>query len=62
MDLAYSPEYEQYRMEVRQFLDTNKDQSPPLYGRGNGDGIARDWQKLLIENGYAARTIPKEYG
>jgi len=62
MDLAYSPEYEQYRMEVRQFLDTNKNQSPPPYGRGNSDGKARDWQKLLIENGYAARTIPKEYG
>ena len=62
MDLAYSPEYEQYRMEVRQFLDANRDQSPPPYGRGSGDGKARDWQKLLIENGYAARTIPKEYG
>ena len=22
----------------------------------------REWQKLLIEHGYAARTIPKEYG
>ena len=22
----------------------------------------RDWQALLIENGYAARTIPREYG
>ncbi len=23
---------------------------------------AREWQKLLIEHGYAARTIPKDYG
>ena len=22
----------------------------------------KDWQALLIENGYAARTIPREYG
>ena len=23
---------------------------------------SREWQKLLIQHGYAARTIPKEYG
>ena len=29
-------------------------------GRPGPETLA--WQKLLIENGYAARTIPREYG
>ena len=60
MDLAYSVEYEAYRDEVRSFLEKNKNKSP---GLGVRDGMAaNDWQQLLIEQGYAARTIPKEYG
>ena len=55
MDLAYSPEYEQYRTEVRQFLEANRDKSPPPFGRGVGDAKAQDWQKLLSENGYAEK-------
>jgi alkylation response protein AidB-like acyl-CoA dehydrogenase len=60
MDLTFGPEYEAFRQEVRDFLTANIDQSPR-----NAPSItaeARDWQKLLIENGYTARTIPKEYG
>ena len=56
MDLSYSPEYEAFRAEVRGFLEANRSRAP---GHG-GDGLT--WQKLLIENGYAARTIPREYG
>ncbi|MCZ6658797.1 MAG: acyl-CoA dehydrogenase family protein [Gammaproteobacteria bacterium] len=56
MDLAYSQEHEAYRDEVRRFLENNKDKAP-----GSGS-TAQDWQQLLIENGYAARTIPTEYG
>ncbi len=56
MDLAYSTEYEAYRDELRSFLASNKDQAP-----GSG-GTPKDWQQLLIEHGYAARTIPTEYG
>ncbi|MCA6301988.1 MAG: acyl-CoA dehydrogenase family protein, partial [Phenylobacterium sp.] len=56
MDLSYSPEYEAFRTEVRSFLEAHRSQAP---GHG-GDGLT--WQKLLIENGYAARTIPREYG
>ncbi len=60
MDLAYSVEHEAYRDEVRSFLEKNKNKSP---GLGVRDGMAaNDWQQLLIEQGYAARTIPKEYG
>ena len=58
MDLAYRQEYETFRDEVRGFLEHNKDQAP---GREGGLS-AQAWQKLLIENGYGARTIPREYG
>jgi alkylation response protein AidB-like acyl-CoA dehydrogenase len=53
MDLSYSPEYEAFRDEVRAFTAAHA-------GRAVGD--PRAWQKLLIEHGYAARTIPKQYG
>ena len=60
MDLSFGPEYEVFREEVRTFLKHNGDKSPRA---GNLRGQeALDWQKLLIENGYAARTIPQQYG
>ena len=58
MDLNLSPEYEAFRDEVRGFLAANADKAPKP-GLG---GDAKAWQKLLIEQGYAARTIPAEYG
>jgi alkylation response protein AidB-like acyl-CoA dehydrogenase len=57
MDLSYSPEYEAFRAEVRAFVREHGAHAP----RGPM-GDMRQWQKLLIEHGYAARTIPKEYG
>ncbi len=57
MDLSYSPEYETFRAEVRAFAKQHGASAP----RG-AMGDMRVWQKLLISNGYAARTIPKEYG
>ncbi|HEX7035128.1 MAG TPA: acyl-CoA dehydrogenase family protein [Pseudomonadales bacterium] len=61
MDLSYGPKYEAFRAEVRDFLEKHRDQAPR-----SGDGLRSErtlaWQKLLIEHGYAARTIPKEYG
>lgn len=62
MDLAYRPEYEAFREEVRAFLETHKDKAPNARGTGRPSGDARAWQRVLIEHGYAARTIPKEYG
>ncbi len=55
MDLSYSPEYEAFRDEVRAFAREFGGRAPPA-------GDARAWQTLLIEHGYAARTIPREYG
>lgn len=60
MDLSYGPEYEAFRAEVRAFIAAHRDQAPrgaPL----RSQAVVR-WQKLLIEHGYAARTIPKRYG
>ena len=59
MDLSYSPEYEAFRAEVRAFCREHGARAP----RGMGfNEESRAWQRLLIEHGYAARTIPKEYG
>ena len=62
MDLAYSAEYATFRDEVREFLVAHRDQAPGGTYRGRSDEAGRAWQQLLIEHGYAARTIPKEYG
>ncbi len=59
MDLSYSPEYEAFRDEVRAFAREHGARAP----RGMGfNEESRAWQRLLIAHGYAARTIPKEYG
>jgi len=60
MDLSFGPEYEDFRAEVRAFIAANQHLSPrnaPMRSRET-----LDWQKRLIEHGYTARTIPKEYG
>lgn len=63
MDLSYGPEYETFREEVRDFIAVNRHLAPKNAGRAarpSNEGVA--WQKLLIEHGYTARTIPREYG
>ena len=60
MDLSFGAEYEEFRAEVKQFIADNSGKSPKQAGVGNTEAIA--WQKMLINNGYAARTIPTEYG
>ena len=70
MDLEYSDEYGAFRDELRQFLDEHKHLSPGAVarppanreGKDDGPNPAQRWQQLLIEHGYAARTIPKDYG
>jgi alkylation response protein AidB-like acyl-CoA dehydrogenase len=61
MDLAYGPDYEAFRKQVRDFVAKHHDKAPKRFAEG-GRGQTLEWQRLLIENGYAARTIPKEYG
>jgi alkylation response protein AidB-like acyl-CoA dehydrogenase len=62
MDLSYSAEYETFRSEVHNFLKEHGSRSPGGFGVSRPAGNALEWQKLLIAHGYAARTIPKEYG
>jgi alkylation response protein AidB-like acyl-CoA dehydrogenase len=57
MDLTLTPEMARFRDEVRAFLDAHRED----YAQGAPRDV-RAWQALLIEHGYAARTIPKEYG
>jgi alkylation response protein AidB-like acyl-CoA dehydrogenase len=60
MDLSFGPEYEAFRAEVRSFLERHKGDYPGPARPTRADALA--WQQTLIENGYAARTIPKAYG
>ena len=61
MDLSFGPEYEAFRNRVKCFL-AEHGPGPSSDSMGPGSREAIRWQKLLIEHGYAARTIPKEYG
>jgi len=58
MDLAYGPRYAAFQQQVRDFAATYGARAP----RGGSMAASREWQQLLLEHGYAARTIPKEYG
>ena len=60
MDLSFGPEYERFRNEVRAFIESHKHLAPTSTNLRHKSLL--DWQRLLIEQGYAARTIPREYG
>jgi alkylation response protein AidB-like acyl-CoA dehydrogenase len=65
MDLSYGPEYEAFRAEIRGFLTEHAEHAPGAIAgvaAGRAGKALREWQALLIEHGYAARTIPKAYG
>lgn len=61
MDLAYSAQHEAFREEVQRFLETHGKQKP-TGGPYEAPHEWSRWLSLLIEHGYWARTIPKEYG
>lgn len=62
MDLALSPEYEAFREQVRAFIEAHKPEAPAPQERGPRNPRLLAWQRRLLEHGYAARTIPTEYG
>lgn len=62
MDLTLSQEYKTFKNEVRNVLEAHRSIAPTHEDRGYKNSKRLAWQKLLIENGLAARTIPKEYG
>ena len=72
MDLNFSSEYDDFREEVQAFCKdykglkfVNSDKNPlAIEGEDcNGPELTRtEWQKVLIDHGYFARSVPKEYG
>ncbi len=60
MDLSYGSDYEVFRQETRRFLKANGRLAP--CGREFDREQIQKWQELLIDKGYIARGIPKEYG
>ncbi|MFO1026591.1 MAG: acyl-CoA dehydrogenase family protein [Acetobacteraceae bacterium] len=63
MDLTLSEPYRELQAEIRGFITQYGHLSPKVGGgRKRPDQKTLDWQKRLVEHGYAGRTIPKEYG
>jgi alkylation response protein AidB-like acyl-CoA dehydrogenase len=71
MDLEYGSQYEEYKKEVQIFCKkyhgvhfSDAAKTPMATdNKSAGPVVTRsEWQKILIENGYFARSIPKEYG
>lgn len=62
MDLALKPEYEAFRADVLALLEGSRAAAPTAEDRGMKHPKRLAWQKWLIENGLAARTIPESYG
>ena len=62
MDLSFGQEYEDFRMEVRSFLEKEQPaQEQDSSSLGRRQQLV-EWLSLQIEHGYWARTIPKKYG
>ena len=59
-----TPELEQYRLECRAWLSEHA----PRFGKREGldfdqeIALAREWQALKASAGYAAITLPEQYG
>lgn len=62
MKLDLAPEYEAFRCDVAETLAKNAHLAPTSEDKGYKNARRIAWQKLLIRQGLAARTIPKEYG
>jgi alkylation response protein AidB-like acyl-CoA dehydrogenase len=60
MDLDFGPAYVAFRDQVRDFLAAHAARAPRTLDLRAPQTLA--WQKLLIEHGYAGRTVPREYG
>jgi alkylation response protein AidB-like acyl-CoA dehydrogenase len=67
MDLHFTPEEEEFRLKVRNFLEENVPKSGLSAAReGREDKAwlesAKAWQRKLYEAGYVALAWPREYG
>ncbi len=78
MNLDFGSQYDNFRNEVKSFCDNyrgvtvkrsvlgsllyTQEESTTAAKEDDLVLTAQEWQKILIENGYFARNIPKEYG
>ncbi len=63
MDLTLKENHRALRDEVNEFIAQHRDRAPrPGGGRKRPDRKVLEWQALLLERGYFARNIPREYG
>jgi alkylation response protein AidB-like acyl-CoA dehydrogenase len=62
VDLSYTEAEEAFRRDVRGFLEEHTSKIPKHFGVNRPTPEAKVWQQTLISRGYAARSIPVEYG
>ncbi len=62
MNLELTPEYSRFRDEMIALLRDHAHLAPGVDDSGMKHPKRLAWQKFLIENGLAARTVPKAYG
>jgi alkylation response protein AidB-like acyl-CoA dehydrogenase len=62
MDLNFTEEYQEFRAQVQAFLEKHKGDAPNVGNVGVRSQQRLKWQRILLDHGYAARTLPKEYG
>jgi alkylation response protein AidB-like acyl-CoA dehydrogenase len=63
MRLAYTPEQEAFRAEVRAWMDANAPKAPlPQLSTTEGFAAHRAWEQALSSGRWSAVTWPEEYG
>ncbi len=62
MDLSLSPSEQEFREEVRAWLEENHPGPEPEGGLDEAMAFRREWQGKLHEAGWAGISWPKEYG
>ena len=62
MDLTLSPSEEQFRDEVRTWIEANNPGPEPEAGLDEVMAFRREWQLKLHEAGWAGISWPKQYG
>ncbi len=61
MNLEFDARYDEFRKQVRDFVANHEPPRPFGLVKGKKEELVA-WLSLLIEHGYWARAIPKEYG
>lgn len=62
MDLRFSPEDEQYRLQLRQWLEDHMPSEPSPAEQDAAFAYRRAWQRQLCEGGWVGIHWPKAYG